>query len=690
MGTTRLLGWIIYGHLFPCKSAHIRSLHAAIDVDEARIDQLLIKYWNADVIPKVRQWTTDEQRAEDIFVNTYRRESNGRYTVQITFVHDRKPLGDSAKAAKAIFLGVERRLHRDPLLLANYKSVFDDYRSLRHMVLAPERPINHAESYYIPHHAINIADDQRKFRVVFNASAATTTGVSLNDQQLAGPRLQDDLNAIFLRFREHQYGMTADIKQMYRQVNVAPEHWNYQRVYYRDSTSEPLQEYVTTVICWGQKSAGFNAVRAVQQCAIDGQQEFPIGSYVALNDLYYDDLLTGSDSECKLFTAYEQSTKLLLTGGFELAKWATNSKMLASAIADGLHADFELPLDAGILGMRWHTATDSIRIKLTNEINIPDAQLTKRKVISATARIYDPTGLVLPVLVVGKILQQDIWRSGVDWDLPLPAPLIAKWHEYQRAIMQLSQISIPRWVRTRPDDCIQLHIFTDASEKAIGAAAYFCISIGEITSTVALITARSKIAPVKRVTIPRLELMAALLGAELSQFVRKTFRRPDVETTFWTDSTIVVHWLRRDPALCKPFVANRILSIREAGENGIWRHVPGTDNPADLLTRGVSAEQLKSSSLWWNGPRWLAGPTNGWPKSRITTMTPELQAILATEDKNVPDPNAIEAHRTKSGRIVGLVVNKIISSLSVDDADEGQSPITRRRSELSSVLRVTS
>lgn len=452
------LGWIIYGHMLPYKGDRLRNLHATIDIEDARIDQLLIKYWNADTIPRARQWTADEQRAEEIFVKTHRREANGRYTVQIPFVHDKKPLGDSAKMAKACFLSVERRLHRNPSLFAQYKAVFDDYRALKHMVLAPERPLDHSEAYHIPHHAINVADSNKKFRVVFNASAATTTGVPLNDQQLAGPRLQDDLNTIFLRFRSHQYGMTADIKQMYRQVNIAPEHWNYQRVYYRDSTNEPLQEYVSTVICWGQTSAGFNAVRAVQQCATDGKSEFPIGSYVALNDLYYDDLLTGASSESELFTAYEQSSQLLLTGGFELAKWSTNNEALASAIADGCREETKLPIDAGVLGMRWHTATDTLRIKYTNEIDIPDAQLTKRKVISATAQIYDPTGLVLPVIVVGKILQQDIWRSGVDWDQPLPTPLINRWHEYRCAVAQLSQVSVPRWLRFGTGNSVQLHI----------------------------------------------------------------------------------------------------------------------------------------------------------------------------------------------------------------------------------------
>lgn len=683
------LGYVIFGHMIAPTMARLRSCHAAIDIEDAKIDQMLLKFWNADAIPKDKQWTAEEQLAEEIFASTYRREPNGRYIVNIPFKNDKKQLGDSARMAKACFLGIERRLHRNPALLAQYKAVFDDYRSLRHMVMAPERPIDCSACYYIPHHAINTISTKGKFRVVFNASAVTTTGVSLNDQQLPGPRLQDDLIAIFLRFRAKRYGMTADIKQMFRQINVASEHWNFQRVFWRDAPNEELQEYVTTVICWGQTSAGFNAVRVVRQCAIDGQNQFPIGSNLALNDLYYDDLLSGAPSEDQLLIAYTQVFELLKTGGFELSKWATNSQRLAAVISESSCSESELPIDSGVLGMRWQTTTDTLRLKLANEFHIADEQLTKRKVISATAQIFDPSGLVLPVIVIGKILQQDIWRSGVGWDDPLPTHIIEKWHAYQQAITQIHQITIPRWLRTDPSDGIQLHVFTDASEQAMGAVAYFRVTTGQNTVTVNLITSRSRIAPVKRVTIPRLELMAALIGAELSQFIRQTFQLPNIETFFWTDSTIVVHWLRKDPSVCKPYVANRIIAIREAGENGIWRHVQGTDNPADLLTRGIGAKELLNASLWWNGPIWLADMMKEWPLSCVTTLAPELQAMIDVEDK-VLIQNTIETHRSKSGRFVGVVVNKAVIPLSVIDKDGTQTPITSRRSELSSLLRVTS
>lgn len=138
------LGWVVYGHMLSMANTRLRGCHAATDIEDARIGQMLIKYWNADAIPKTRVRTADEQRAEDIFLATHRREPNGRYTVNIPFVCDKKPLGESFKVAKACFLSVERRLHRDPVLFEQYKAVFDDYRALHYMVLAPARPIDPA------------------------------------------------------------------------------------------------------------------------------------------------------------------------------------------------------------------------------------------------------------------------------------------------------------------------------------------------------------------------------------------------------------------------------------------------------------------------------------------------------------------------------------------------------------------
>lgn len=684
-----LLGWVVYGQLSTMANIRLHSCHVTTDIKDARIDQLLIKYWNADSFPLNRQWTPEEQRAEDIFISTHHRDSTGRFVVHIPLKSNAKPLGNSHRAAKACFYGIEKRLSRDSLLFAQYKAVMDDYRATRHMVLAPEKPVDDAASYYIPHHAINTAGKKGKFRIVFNGSAPSSNGISFNDQQLPGPRLQDDLIVIFLRFRAHRYGMTADIKQMFRQVNVAPEFWNYQRMFWRDAQTEELLEYVITVVCWGQTSAGFNAVRSVRQCAIDGQCRFPIGARMALEDLYYDDLLSGDETESGLLSAYNQVSRLLNTGHFELSKWATNSQLLSKTMKGDLSTEVDVPIDAGVLGMRWHTQSDTLRIRLSLNAEFADQQMTKRKLISATSQIFDPIGLVLPVIVTGKILQQDTWRSGIAWDERLPAELQEKWIQYRNSVAALDEITVPRWLNTTPNDRIQVHIFVDASELAIGAVAYFRITNSSGETAISLITARSKVAPVKKLTIPRLELTAAVLGAQLSQFIRSTYRLESVEFTFWTDSTIVIHWLRKDPNLCRPFVANRIIAIREMSENGIWRHIQGSHNSADLLTRGMTAVQLKGADLWWHGPPWLIDRTEDWPLPTPTTVTPEIQSQIESEHKPMPPDHGIIHCKSKTGRLVSVLVCASVTALGITNDDGVYEALIDRHSELSSLLRVT-
>lgn len=186
-----LFGWVIFGQMYTAAHTRLQSCHS-MAFEDARVDELLIKYWNADLIPEQRQWTREEQRAENIFVTTHQRDNSGRYIVNIPLKEDVKPLGNSYRSARACFLAVEKRLQRNPHLFAFYKAVFDDYRTDRQMILTTERPPDDAESYIMPHHPINVTGQKGKPRVVFNASALTQTGISFNDQQLAGPKLQDD------------------------------------------------------------------------------------------------------------------------------------------------------------------------------------------------------------------------------------------------------------------------------------------------------------------------------------------------------------------------------------------------------------------------------------------------------------------------------------------------------------------
>lgn len=684
-------GWVVYGQMPICSHLRVANCQVISDQLDASLDRLLLSFWSADDMHPQRMWTKEEQRAEDVFITTHKRDARGRYIVQIPRKSDAPPLGNSRAAAKACFLSLERKLIKNPKLHTRYRAVFQDYRAKQHLVLANESPVPECDSYYMQHHAINTGPEKKngKFRVVFNASAPSSNGVSFNDQQLPGPKLIDNIGEFFIRFRMRKYAITADISQMYRQVRVNPIEWNFQRVFYRDHPSEPLLEYVYTVVTWGMASASFNAVRSLRQCAIDGRKQFPAGAEIVLSDFYVDDLLTGGDTQQELREAYHQVTDLLRSGGFELSKWITNDTALAMEISQRQNVELVFPIESGVLGMKWIPSSDVLTIDFDdNATNVPEHTLTKRKVISITSQIYDPSGLVAPVIVVGKILQQNIWRSGIGWDDLIPDYMLVQWRAYRRSVESLNEIRIPRWVRLAPDCKFQFHIFTDASEQAMGAVIYLrCVDLKHQVS-VSLITAKAKVTPVKRVTIPRLELTAARLGAKLFQYTRMACRLDKVNAYFWTDSTIAVHWMKRDPSVCKPFVANRVIEIKQLCEGANWRHVEGVLNPADLLTRGISATQLNGENLWWHGPPWLTLPEETWPQPIVTTLSPSVLDAIQAETILERGERIIQS-KSKSGKMVAMIINKSIKPIAILSADGKMESLLERSSELSKLVRAT-
>lgn len=248
------------------------------------------------------------------------------------------------------------------------------------------------------------------------------------------------------------------------------------------------------------------------------------------------------------------------------------------------------------------------------------------------------------------------------------------WHEYGDTITSLGDIRIPRWTGVKPGATVQLHVFADASEKAYGAVAYTRAVYGDNTIVTNVLMAKSRISPIKKVTIPRLELMAALIAAKLAAHIKSVWRCSNLVTYLWSDSSIVVYWLKRDPNASKPFVANHVIKIIEHSEGTPWYHISGASNPADLVSRGATAAQLMDSSVWWHGPNWLALPEDEWPRPIVQTLSNEERHAIEIEDKP---------------KKVGVARDKHSEALSVARIDGTMQPLIERRSTFGSTLRIT-
>lgn len=645
------LGWVISGSVHTQSQQRITKTHCnftqAIDSMQA-IDIQLRRFWEIEESPINRKvgdtLSIDERACEDHFVQTTERLPDGRFSVSIPFKNPPDMLGDSYTQAERRFLALEKRLHRNDNYRLMYSDFIHEYISLGHMSRVDYYGNPH---FFMPHHGVFRENAlTTKLRVVFDASALSSSGISLNDLQLVGPAVQGDLIAILMRFRENRYVACADVEKMYRQVMVDPKQRDLQLILWRDKPTDPLEVYQLNTVTYGTASAPFLSCRCLKQLAQECQN--PEVSKAIRDSFYVDDFIHGDSDASKLIDICEKTSDVLISGGFPLRKWIFNFE---HTFATGAECEFkELSLGENMhhktLGIGWLNKQDQLCYH-TKGIDEHET-ITKRIILSSASQIFDPLGLLSPVIMNAKALIQKLWLLKLDWDELVPNDIAQTWNRFIRDLGFLKDIRITRHVMCYIPIRKELHIFTDASQIAYGACAYIRTIDNETAVTVRLLCSKGKVASIKPVTIPRLELCGALVGARLYLKIITSLRSQFDSITFWTDSTIVLGWLRMPPNLLKTFVQNRIAEIHELTKDTLWHHVSGKENPADLVSRGHSLEGLHNCSLWWEGPRFLHDP-----QFKCTDMKPDpildnahLPEIKTCEDQillahNVDDGNML-------------------------------------------------
>lgn len=614
-----VFGWVLIGPTESNVHSSVTSLYLSVSDP---LDVTLKRFWEVEELPTTPHFSSDDRAAEDFYQATTTRSESGRFMVAIPF---RKPLpllGNSKMVALQRFKALERRLDGNTDLRKQYAEFMEDYLSAGHMELIPPTEINNSYHYYIPHHCVLRPDSlTTKLRVVFNASATTAAGVSLNESMYTGPKLQPDIQIVLLRARLWKYLFMADIKQMYRQILVRPADRDYLRILWRFSSSKPIDEYRLCTVTYGTSAAPFQALRTVRELAhVDGAA-WPLAASVLLNDTFVDDVLTGANSTHDALECQKQLISLCSLAQFELRKWASNNSQILEAVPEEARAMSPSVLfeskdhsELKVLGLRWDPVTDMFSFKSQSSTDAP----TKRSILSDIARIFDPIGLLSPLTFWTKHLIQQLWTAGLKWDDPLPLDLAEAWSRYQSELHQIENLTIPRRLTYDQTVSLQLHAFSDSSEKGYAAAVYLRV---ETTTSVhcALIAGKSKVAPLKRCTIPRLELCGAVLAAKLLNLVVTTYNnRIDIEEQHaWTDSTTALVWIRSSPHRWPTFIANRTSQIQTLTSPSIWRHVPTRFNPVDCASRGLFPEELRVHPLWWTGPSYLLESPDKWPMSPV-------------------------------------------------------------------------
>ncbi|XP_062704364.1 uncharacterized protein LOC134286719 [Aedes albopictus] len=389
--------------------------------------------------------------------------------------------------------------------------------------------------------------------------------------------------------------------------------------------------------------------------ATDEAERFPLASVAVKNDFYMDDAITGANDPATAKELRIQLVEMLDSGGFKLRKFASNcatvlegipSEDLSIQAADGIYLDPDPMVKT--LGLIWIPPTDVFRFNFKAP-PLSDTPLTKQKIFSIIATLFDPLGFVGPVITQAKIIMQLSWQLLDDkgqrlaWDSPLPQRVEQEFRKFYEHIPLLNDLRIERLVIIPLAVRTQLHIFSDASEKALGACVYVRTEDSSGRIKVALLLSKSRIAPLKTQTIPRLELRAATLAAEMFSQVTEAIDTA-FDVFFWTDSEIVLRWCAATPSTWTTFVANRVAKIQRLTENCCWSHVPGEKNPADLISRGIPPEEILDNRLWWD-VEWLHTTMEHWPKQKEFSATglaeERRQVVLSSTSSN---PSFIEEH----------------------------------------------
>lgn len=634
-----LLGWAIQGptSFLQNSSTEASCLHTAFLPPAHALHWHVERLWQLDTLPYRSEREATRSKQDQMAVHTLEKQTLrvtvdgvARYATPLLRKPDAVKLHAPPTAVMPLLRATERRLATNPALASVYNEEISKLLRAGYVTkISEEEASQSAESWYIPHHIVH---HNGKARVVLNCSY-TYQQIALNDILLPGPNLGSSLLGVLLRFREYPVAVSGDIRGMFHQIRLLPKDQPLLRFLWRNmerDRSPDIHEW--RVLPFGTACSPCCAIYALQRHVKDNSDDQAVLDSV-MKAFYVDNCLQSLHTPSQARQLVDKMRALLATGGFDIRQWASNKpEVLAHLPPEARSEGCELWLTANkadpqesTLGLRWHCPSDNLSYMYKQ---VPDLEPTLRTVYHVLASQYDPLGYIIPYTTRAKVLIQALWRKEQGWDEPITEELLTVWWTWVSELHHLQHICLPRSylpANLNPNGCsIDLHIFCDASERAYGSVAYLCAKDTTKQVHVSFIMARSRVAPRRQLSMPRLELCAALNGAQLAHLLHTELTLPIRQTIMWSDSTTVLNWIQSDSAQYKVFVGTRIGEIQELSDGCIWRYVPSELNPADDITRGLSLHQLTQQSRWSSGPEFLGHSSAHWPDN----------LVVKTEDKD--------------------------------------------------------
>ncbi|XP_059611719.1 uncharacterized protein LOC132258411 [Phlebotomus argentipes] len=592
----------------------------------------------------------EHKEVEDLYRKTTRRAENGQYVVHLPLDKESELLGTNRRRATRQLFHLVKELHSTGLY-EEYDDIFKSYDNESIIEKVPKSELM-KKAYYMTHRAVVKRDAKStKVRIVFNCSSQSESGKSLNDYMKIGPVIQRELNENLWWFRRHAIAFICDVKKMYLQVMLTEEHRDLQRFLWQASPQGPMEEWRFRTLCFGNAASPFLAIRTLFQIGDDEEGRFPKGAKALKSNFYVDDCLVSVASEEEALEVQAQLIGILQTGHMELSKWQSNSQRILGAVRQDGEAQHEVSLSSDghvkALGLRWNPVADTFSFDVDDSIEalVP----TKRNILSVIARLYDPLGLVAPVVVMAKVILQMLWKENADWDETASEHIQREWRSLISSLLHIPRMTFPRRISNLATVVKEeLHMFSDASETAYGAVIFHVTEDGDGNRCSRMITAKSKVAPVKKKTIPKLELCGATLGARL---VFRVSRSLEISQVYcWADAKVVLAQIRSASPRQDVFTKNRVTTIRELTVADRWNYVNTKENPSDLVSRGTTAMDLEASELYWHGPAWLTESQDDWPNVEVAPdeVAEIEEEVAATFIVASPPDNQIFNHLVRN------------------------------------------
>ncbi|GFQ90314.1 integrase catalytic domain-containing protein [Trichonephila clavata] len=528
---------------------------------------------------------------------------DGRYRVSLPWKPGmREVLQNNKTVARKRFEGLVRRFKCDHELFCEYKDVIDNYVREGIVERTSCDSLSDSQGFYLPHHAVIRSDKTTsRLRIVFDGSAHEDGHSSLNQSLYTGPNLHPNMLELLLRFLKNPVAFTADVKSAFLQIELDLRDREFTRFFWTDNLNNDPYVLNFTRVLFGLRPSPYLLAATLKHHFKKYKEQYPHTFDLLNSSIYVDDFICGRNDVPDALRTTLECLQIFSDASMLLRKWRTNSKQLDLLWQqEGVETEFsetsatDLKPPIKVLGLAWDSEKDLIYFDPKDLLKFMSRKTeSKRFNLSVVGRIFDPIGILGPFVIKLKCLLQDLWTLGVDWDSELPPKLRHKWQQW------------------------------NASKSAYGTILYLRFVTCNNKIETSFICSKSRVAPLKSLTLPRLELTAALLSARLAKQVSSCLKF-NANTYYWTDSLISYYWIRGDSSAFKPYIKNRVQEIQLLSDPSQWGHCPGKDNPSDLISRGTSAVKLAQNELWWHGPPWLKLTPDHWPNRHRDILDSEL------------------------------------------------------------------